>query len=281
MLHPLFFQQQYNSIQSLQASKMKSTATVVLGLVAMSEAKKGGKPSTASTKAAKTKSISLSYDTKSAKSKAVKTQCIDTDSSLSYSAKSGKAKSGKADLSMSMSMSSTACLPCSLGLPVYDFDCFTDVGFCTYTTSNFPTIDQCVANSCVPDCSWVEPICDFCSTGNSFGANCPDGWDVCEFQWSADAPPTCKISDCVPEDPDGPQLCNLCTKIPAGFGCPAVDGYCQINTVDGGNVQCVTCSDTECPDFQLSQCLEPPAGGGARRLEMSSGGQILNDLFQW
>ena len=159
-----------------------------------------GKPSTASTKSAK----SLSYDTKSAKAKAGKTQCI--DSSLSYSAKSGKAKSGNADLSMSMSMSSSTCLPCSTGLPLYQVDCGTDVGFCMYTGLP-PNVEQCVADNCVPDCSFVEGLCDSCSFGPLLGVDCPDG-DACLFQWSADAPPTCKISDCVP-DSDNTVQCGL------------------------------------------------------------------------
>lgn len=252
-------------------TKMKIiTATVVLGLVAISEAKKGGKLSTASTKAAK--SLSYSYDTKSAKA----------DSSLSYSAKSGKAKSSKADLSLSMSMSTspTTCLPCSIGLPLYAVDCATDVGFCTYI-GNPPTIEQCAANNCTPECSLLEPVCDSCSFGPILGVDCPDG-DICEFQWSVDAAPTCKLSDCVPPSDDTIQ-CDLCSNAAPGANCPqppANVDYCQVNIENGGTT-CVACNETTCPDLPFSECEDPPAAGGTRKLEMSNEGHVFNELFQW
>ena len=246
-----------------------------------SEAKKGGKPSTASTKAAKTKSISLSYDTKSAKAKAGKTQCI--DSSLSYSPKSEKPwlpKSSKADLSMSMSMSDSGCLPCSVGLPAYKLDCGTDIGFCTYT-ANGNDVEQCAANNCIPNCEWLEPICDSCSFGPLVGVDCPDG-DICEFQWSADAAPTCKLSDCVPPSDDTVQ-CGLCSDALPGFECPVPPDnveYCQA-TAENGETTCLACSETACPDLPLSECADPPEGGARRLEEMSNEGRFFKELFQW
>ena len=254
---------------------MKITATaVVLGLVAFGEAKKGGKPSTASTKSAK----SLSYDTKSTKAKAGKSQCF--DSSLSYSAKSGKAKSGKADLSMSMSMSSSGCLPCSIGLPAFKLDCGTDIGFCTFT-ANGDDIEQCAANNCIPDCEWVNGFCDNCSFGQLLGADCPDG-DFCEFQWSADAAPTCKLSDCVPPSDDTVQ-CGPCDIAVPGANCPQPPAnveYCQL-TAENGETTCVACSETACPDLPLSECTDPPADNARKLKEMSNEGRFFKELFQW
>ena len=273
-------------------SKMKITNTVVLGLATISGA--NGKPSTASTassKAAKSKSLSLSFDTKSAKSKSSKAQCIEVGS-FSYLTKSGKtklpwpAKSGKAHLSLSMSMSMEyidieICAPCSVGPLYLNFtgNCGTNIGFCTLSTTVSPdeivtSFDECDANNCIPECSLLEPICEPCERGHLFGAGCPAVASNCEMTWTADAEPTCVSSDCVNED----FQCGLCETAVAGLNCPDSDGYCQIQGTD-----CIACNATACPDYPFSECANPPADDDAiaRRLETGNEGWGFNHVFQW
>ena len=245
-------------------SKMKFTATVVLGLATISGA--NGKPSAASTKSAKSKS--LSYETKSSKSKSSKAQCIEDSSlSLSYSSKSGKAsaksgKGGKAHLSLSMSMSmeySEGCGPCAFLGPVFGVDCGTDVGFCSTLIGSLdgaPVAKQCIANNCIPSCFFLEPACVKCDEGPLFGANCPADGVNCEITWTNDAAPTCVKSDCV-----FTQECSLCAEAPEALNCPTDQTYCEL---DG--TECVACND-------------PPAGDNARRLMETTGHPT--QLFQW
>ncbi len=147
---------------------------------------------------------------KASKSKSSKARCIDTSSlSFSVSSKSGKtlsssSKSGKAQLSLSLSSKldedddGKGCVPCAFGEGILGTTlCGTKVGFCEFSVRDDLTVDSCDANDCVPACFSIEPICDQCALASIIGANCPQSEGVCEFTVSADAEPSCVVSDCV------------------------------------------------------------------------------------
>mmetsp|Transcript_14742 Transcript_14742/g.22171 ORF Transcript_14742/g.22171 Transcript_14742/m.22171 type:complete len:232 (-) Transcript_14742:143-838(-) len=208
--------------------------------------------------------------TKSSKSKA---SCIES--------KSGKSsKSGKASGLLSV------CEPCSVGSGYFNSTlCGTDAGFCEISinvTQN--AIDACDANNCAPDCFYLEPICELCSFGPLVGVDCPQpgsNLTACEFSFSADAEPTCVISDCVPTD-DVEPVCGPCSTAPEPYGCPDVDGFCQAD-FDVDTIVCVQCNETACPDFTVDQCIPPEDETDARRLEMGDKGLRFNNdnVFQW
>jgi len=208
--------------------------------------------------------------TKSSKSKA---SCIESKSgkALSLSSKSGKA-SGLLSV----------CSACSFGSGIiYNTTlCGTDAGFCEFSINVTQiAVDACDANNCVPACDLLEPICELCVAGPIYGADCPQGPDACEISFSADAEPTCVISDCVP--PDDVELgCGVCSTAPESYGCPDDDvNYCQAD-FDVDTIVCVQCNETACPDYTFDQCGDPDETD-ARRLEMGDKEWSFNNVFQW
>mmetsp|Transcript_28761 Transcript_28761/g.48943 ORF Transcript_28761/g.48943 Transcript_28761/m.48943 type:complete len:228 (+) Transcript_28761:74-757(+) len=204
--------------------------------------------------------------TKSSKSKA---SCIES--------KSGKSsKSGKASGLLSV------CSACSFGSGIiYNTTlCGTDAGFCEFSINVTQiAVDACDANNCVPACDLLEPICELCVAGPIYGVDCPQGPDACEISFSADAEPTCVISDCVP--PDDVELgCGVCSTAPESYGCPDDDvNYCQAD-FDVDTIVCVQCNETACPDYTFDQCGDPDETD-ARRLEMGDKEWSFNNVFQW
>eukprot|EP00984_Skeletonema_dohrnii_P021837 scaffold11009_cov75-Skeletonema_dohrnii-CCMP3373.AAC.2 len=199
--------------------------------------------------------------TKSSKSKS----CIESKSGKALSSKSGKA-SGLLSF----------CEPCIFGS--VDFNstlCGTDAGFCDFSvnvTQNALDLETCDANNCAPDCYYLEPQCELCSIGPLVGVDCPQpesNLTACEISFSADAEPTCVISDCVPPYLDIEPACGVCSTAPSEYGCPDVDGFCQAEIdIDTLTITCVQCNATACPDLTFDQCDENETD--ARRLEMVS-----------
>ena len=193
-----------------------------------------------------------------------------------------ESKSGKSSKSGTASGLLSVCEPCSVGSGYFNSTlCGTDAGFCEISinvTQN--ALDACDANNCAPDCDYLEPQCKLCSLGPLVGVDCPQpgsNLTACEFSFSADAEPTCVISECFPDVVERVS-CGPCSTAPEPFGCPDVDGFCQAE-FSFDTIVCAPCGETACPD----QCAPPEDGTDARRLEMGNKGLSFNNdnVFQW
>mmetsp|Transcript_35589 Transcript_35589/g.72804 ORF Transcript_35589/g.72804 Transcript_35589/m.72804 type:complete len:260 (-) Transcript_35589:202-981(-) len=256
-------------------------ATAVISLVTIIGA---NGTSTASTKSSKSKASCI--ESKSGKALSLSSKMFKSAKDLSLSSK--MFKSAK-DLSLSTKSekASEICAPCSIGSGIIlnTTLCGTDAGFCEFSESEASyEIVGCDANNCVPDCSYLEPICELCVAGPIYGVDCPQGLDACEISFSADAEPTCVIADCVP--PDIELGCGVCSTAYETYGCPDDDvNYCQADfDIDAGEIVCKLCGETACPDYTFDQCSDPPGDEtDARRLEMGDKEWSFNNdnVFQW